>query len=228
MNDPGSPEESSGADAGAPEAEPPAAEAVFGAQTPTIRRFTADLALYSDTLGLLGPRELGRIWTRHILNCGLLATLVPRDAVVADVGSGAGLPGLVLAIARPDLAVTLIESMERRVSWLEDESARLGLTNVRVVHARAEAVTERFDIVTARAVGALTSLVPITAALAKPGGALLLMKGASVDAERKNAAKQIHRAGLTHVRVEIVGAGVGIEPTWIFRATVRAGGEFHQ
>jgi 16S rRNA (guanine527-N7)-methyltransferase len=210
------------------ETEPSAAAAVFGARIDAVRRFTADLAQHSDTLGLLGPRELTRIWTRHVLNCGLLASLVPHGATVGDVGSGAGLPGLVLAAGRPDLSVTLIDSMERRIQWLRDESTRLGLTNVTVLHARGEAVTDRFDVVTARAVGALTTLIPITSALAKPGGTLLLMKGAGVAAEQEKAKRQIRRARLVDVRVEIVGTGVGVEPTRIFRATVPAGDEFHQ
>src|SRR6185312_4768580 len=103
------------------------------------RRFTADLAQYGEELGLIGPVELPRLWTRHILNSVLLAPLL-RPGRVGDVGSGAGLPGLVLAIARPDVDFVLIEPMERRVEWLEHESSSLGLDNVEVVRARAEEV----------------------------------------------------------------------------------------
>jgi 16S rRNA (guanine527-N7)-methyltransferase len=172
-------------------------------------------------LGLIGPLEPPRIWSRHVLNSGLLAPFVPEGASVADVGSGAGLPGLVLAAARPDTRVTLIEPMERRVAWLQEESARLGLTNVVVERARAEdAAPGRFDVVTARAVGALTGLLPITAPLAKPGGRLALLKGAAVEAELAKAEKVIRRLGLRDVRVEIAGRGMASLETRVLVATL--------
>lgn len=206
------------------EVEPSVARQVFGGALPLIRRYAADLAERGPILGLIGPREPARLWTRHVLNCGLLAGGLPSGATVADVGSGAGLPGLVLAAARPDLAVTLIEPMQRRVEWLIQETERLGLTTVTVLRARAEDVPAgtRFDVVTARAVGALATLLPITAPLAQPGGRLLLMKGASAEQELAGAASVVRRLGLTAVDVDVLGAGMALEPTRVVRATVRS------
>lgn len=206
---------------GAVEPEPIEAVAVFGDRLPVVRRYTADLAEHGIVLGLIGPLEPPRLWSRHVLNSGLLAPFVPEGASVADVGSGAGLPGLVLAAARPDLAVTLIEPMERRVAWLEEESARLGLTNVAVERGRAEdAVPGRFDVVTARAVGALSGLLPITAPLGKPGGRLALLKGAAVETELAKAEKVIRRLRLTDVHVEIAGRGMASLETRVLVATL--------
>jgi 16S rRNA (guanine527-N7)-methyltransferase len=203
------------------EVEPAEARAVFGDRLPVVRRFTADLAEHGETLGLIGPLEVPRLWSRHVLNSGLLAPFLPQGSTVADVGSGAGLPGLVLAAARPDLALTLIEPMERRVAWLEEERDRLGLANVTVERARAEDVPPgRFDVVTARAVGALTGLLPITARLARPGGGLALLKGASVEAELTKAEKVIRRLRLADVRVEIAGRGMASLETRVLLATV--------
>jgi 16S rRNA (guanine527-N7)-methyltransferase len=203
------------------EQEPAEAVQVFGDRLPVVRRYTADLAEHGIVLGLIGPLEPPRLWSRHVLNSGLLSPFVSEGSSVADVGSGAGLPGLVLAAARPDLTVTLIEPMERRVAWLEEESARLGLTNVTVERARAEdAAPGRFDVVTARAVGALSGLLPITAPLGRPGGRLALMKGAAVEAELAKAEKVIRRLRLSDVRVEIAGRGMASLETRVLVATL--------
>ena len=203
------------------EQEPAEAAAVFGDRLPLVRRYAADLAEHGETLGLIGPLEVPRLWSRHVLNSGLLAPYLPHGASVADVGSGAGLPGLVLAAARPDLTVVLIEPMERRTAWLEEERARLGLEHVTIERVRAEdAAPGRFDVVTARAVGALSSLLPLTARLARPGGRLALLKGASVEAELAKAAKVIRRLGLEDVRVEIAGRGMASLETRVLLATV--------
>lgn len=204
------------------EDEPSVAQQVFGDALPLVRRYAADLAERGAVLGLIGPREPARLWSRHVLNCGLLASVVPLGATVADVGSGAGLPGLVLAAARADLVVTLIEPMQRRTDWLQQESQRLGLTNVVVVRARAEDArgATTFDVVTARAVGALSTLLPITAPLARPGGRLILMKGASAAEELASAAADVRRLGLLDVAVNVLGAGMALEPTRVVTATV--------
>jgi 16S rRNA (guanine527-N7)-methyltransferase len=203
------------------EPEPAEAAEVFGDRLPVVRRYAADLAERGVLLGLIGPLEPARLWSRHVLNSGLLAPFVPPGASVADVGSGAGLPGLVLAAARPDLVVTLIEPMERRTAWLEEESARLGLTNVVVERGRAEdAAPARFDVVTARAVGALTGLLPITAPLLRQGGRLMLLKGAAVEAELAKAEKVIRRLGLVDVHVEIAGRGMASLETRVLVATL--------
>ncbi|QCR44891.1 16S rRNA (guanine(527)-N(7))-methyltransferase RsmG [Curtobacterium sp. SGAir0471] len=204
------------------EQEPAAAAVLFGDRIELARSFTAELARRGEELGLIGPLELPRLWTRHILNSALLAPLLEADGRVADVGSGAGLPGLVLAIARPDVTFTLIEPMERRCDWLNAESERLGLENVTVLRGRAEDVADSVvvDQVTARAVSALSKLIPLTVPLVRSGGQLVLMKGARVDEEIEKARKVILRKRLTDVEVLELGDGVVEETTRVFRATV--------
>jgi 16S rRNA (guanine527-N7)-methyltransferase len=186
-----------------------------------MRSFVADLARYGEELGLLGPLELPRLWSRHIVNCALVAPLLTSGRV-GDVGSGAGLPGLVLAIARPDAHLVLIEPMERRVDWLISEVARLGLTNVSVVRSRAEDVKLEapLDQVTARAVTALAKLIPATAPLLKHGGEMLFLKGARVTEELQVAAAAVRKARLRDVEVLTLGQGITPEVTRVFRATV--------
>ena len=203
------------------EAEPSVAAELFGPRIELARSYTAELARRGEELGLIGPLELPRIWSRHILNCVLIAPLL-RPGVVGDVGSGAGLPGLVLAIARPDVSFVLIEPMERRIEWLRSETGRLGLSNVSVVRARAEdaRLDEPLTQVTARAVTALGKLIPATAPLVARGGELLFFKGARVAEEIETAAKQIRKAKLTNVEVLELGLGILPEVTRVFRATV--------
>jgi 16S rRNA (guanine527-N7)-methyltransferase len=203
------------------EAEPAVAATLFGDRIGDARSYTAELARRGEELGLIGPLELPRLWSRHIVNCVLLAPLL-RPGLVGDIGSGAGLPGLVLAIARPDVDFVLIEPMERRVDWLLSEAARLQLDNVRVARARAEdaKLGEPLNQVTARAVTSLSKLIPATSHLLRSGSELLFLKGERVSEEISAAAKQIRAAHLG--RVEVVELGVGIVPevTRVFRATV--------
>ena len=203
------------------EAEPVAAGTLFGARIDRARQFTADLASRGEELGLIGPLEIPRLWTRHILNCALLAPLL-KPGRVGDIGSGAGLPGLVLAIARPDVQFILIEPMERRVDWLQRESAALELDNVEVVRARAEEakLSPWLDQATARAVSALSKLIPLTVPLVRSGGQLLFLKGASVEAEIEAASPVIRRTRLADVEVLTLGGGLMAEVTRVFRATV--------
>lgn len=203
------------------EAEPIEATALFGDQIDAVRQYTADLGRRGEELGLIGPLELPRLWTRHIINCGLLAPLL-RPGSVGDVGSGAGLPGLVLAAARPDVHLVLIEPMERRVDWLIHEAKELGLTNVTVVRARAEEakLDQPLDQVTARAVTALSKLIPATAPLLRSGGEMIFMKGGRVAEEVEAAAKPIRKARLRNVEVLVLGEGITPEVTRVFRATV--------
>lgn len=205
------------------EAEPASAVKVFGARIDTARAFTEALALHGEERGLIGPLELPRLWSRHVLNSAVIAPLFWADARVGDVGSGAGLPGLVLAIARPDVSWVLIEPMERRVAWLNEQVDALGLQNVDVVRARAEEYAPQgsFDQVTARAVSALRTLIPSTAPLVRAGGELVLLKGAGAPGEIDAAERQIRRFRLKDVRVELVGEGVIAEPSRVVRATVR-------
>jgi 16S rRNA (guanine527-N7)-methyltransferase len=203
------------------EAEPEYADRLFGRGLVQARQFASDLSDKGVELGLIGPRELPRLWTRHLVNCALVAPLL-HEGRVGDVGSGAGLPGLVLAIARPDVSFVLIEPMERRVEWLRAEVSALELDNVEVLRARAEDAefSPWLDQVTARAVSALGKLIPISARLVRSGGELLFLKGASVDEEIVAAAKAIRKAKLSNVEVMELGAQFGTEPTRLFRATV--------
>lgn len=208
-------------DGGALEAEPEIAAELFGDRIDVARSFTEALAREGEERGLIGPLELPRLWSRHILNSVIAAPLFHGS--VADIGSGAGLPGLVLAIARPDVQWTLIEPMERRVTWLNEQVSALGLDNVDVVRARAEDVrpAEGFDVVTARAVSALRTLIPLTAPLVRDGGELTLLKGMNVGNEIVAAQKQIKKFRLSDVRVEVLGEGVLLETTRVLRAVVR-------
>ncbi|NRD26370.1 16S rRNA (guanine(527)-N(7))-methyltransferase RsmG [Frigoribacterium sp. VKM Ac-2836] len=204
------------------EAEPDVAATIFGDRIDVVRRYVADLAQHGEELGLIGPLELPRLWTRHVVNCGLLAPLLIAGGRVGDIGSGAGLPGLVLAAARPDSTLILIEPMERRVDWLTAEAERMGLDNVEVVRARAEDIQLDgwLDQATARAVSALSKLIPLTAPLVKTGGQLLLMKGARVDDEIAAARKVIARHHLIDVEARELGVGLVDETTRVFIATL--------
>lgn len=203
------------------EPEPAAADQLFGEHLEKGRAFTEALARHGEELGLIGPLELPRLWTRHILNSALVAPLL-RPGRVGDVGSGAGLPGLVLAIIRPDVSFALIEPMERRVAWLERQARELDLPNVNVVRARAEEAKLRgeLDQVTARAVSALRTLIPITAPLLRPGGELVLMKGAGVDGEIGAAEKAMRKFKVRDAEVLVLGEGQVSEVTRVFRASV--------
>ncbi|WP_454115984.1 16S rRNA (guanine(527)-N(7))-methyltransferase RsmG [Microbacterium aurum] len=205
------------------EPEPASAAVVFGDRLDLVRRFTAALAAHGEERGLIGPLEPPRLWNRHILNSAIAAPLFPTGGRVADVGSGAGLPGLVLAIARPDVEWVLIEPMERRVAWLNEQQRELGLDNVEVIRGRGEEWKQGpvLDAVTARAVSALRTLIPVTAPLLRSGGELILLKGANAENEIAAAEKAIRKHKLSDVRVEIVGEGVIAEPTRVLRATRR-------
>ena len=203
------------------EQEPAVAVAVCGDGIEALRQLAKDVARYGEELGLVGPRELDRLWTRHIINSAVLAPKL-TSGTLADIGSGAGFPGLVGAAIRRDVTCTLIEPLGRRAQWLSDESARMGLTNVIVVPERAEEMDGAgvFDQVTARAVSALSTLLPMATRLARSGGELLLMKGQRVDQEVREAAAVMVSLGLKNPRVETTGLEYGTEETRIFRATV--------
>ncbi|MDN4613482.1 16S rRNA (guanine(527)-N(7))-methyltransferase RsmG [Leifsonia sp. F6_8S_P_1B] len=205
------------------ELEPPAAATLFGDRLEIARAFTRNLAEQGEERGLIGPLELPRLWSRHILNSAIVAPLLWSGARVGDVGSGAGLPGLVLAIARPDVSFVLIEPMERRVAWLTEQVAELGLDNVTVVRARAEEVRldEPLDQITARAVSAFRKLLPLTAPLLRDGGQLVLMKGAGAQAELDAATKEIRKYKAHDLEVVELGDGVLDEITRVIHGTVR-------
>ena len=155
--------------------------------------------------GLIGPREAPRLWDRHIMNCAVVVPRVPLGSTVADVGSGAGLPGLVWAIARPDLRVTLVEPLLRRTVFLEEAIADLGLEGVTVLRSRAEEVEETFDVVTARAVAPLEKLAGWCLPLVRPGGVLLALKGRTAEEEVASSRVSLHKMGATDIVVSSHG-----------------------
>jgi 16S rRNA (guanine527-N7)-methyltransferase len=200
-----------------------AAEQIFGNRLDLAKRYVEHLATSGIERGLIGPREVPRLWSRHVLNCAVVAELIDDGARVADVGSGAGLPGLCLAIARPDLYLTLIEPLERRVVWLEEVVMDLGLDNVEIIRARAEQAVEKVDcdVVTARAVSALNTLAPLTIPLLGGTGELLAIKGRSAEDEISRAAKTIKKLGGIQTEVLTAGAGILSEPTTVVRVKVQ-------
>lgn len=196
---------------------PDAARALFGQRIELAARFAERLRGEGVRRGLIGPREEERLWDRHLLNSVAFADLLPTESTVLDVGSGAGLPGIPLAIARPDLKVTLLEPMARRVSWLEEVVAELDLP-VEVVRGRAEepAVRDRLkgqQIVVARALAPLARLVEWCLPLVRPGGLLLAQKGASAGEELERDRRAIVDAGGVDADVIECGSGVLAEPT---------------
>lgn len=186
---------------------------------PLAEAYVASLADAGVVRGLIGPREASRLWDRHLLNCGVLAEAVPEGSTVCDVGSGAGLPGLVLAIARPDLHVTLVEPLLRRTTYLEEVAADLDLSNVEVVRGRADALhgERAFDVVTSRAVAPLGRLLDWSMPLVAPTGTLVAMKGSSVADEIEDARPVLKRWGCAEPEIVELGAGLVSPPTRIVR-----------
>jgi 16S rRNA (guanine527-N7)-methyltransferase len=203
---------------------PEYAAAIFGAQLPLAVRYAELLCGPGIERGLLGPREPARIWDRHLVNCALVAQLIPPGARVVDVGSGAGLPGLVLALLRPDLRVDLVESLRRRVDFLNEAAASLSLGDrVRVVHGRAEerptvAMVGGADWVSARALAPLDRLVRWCIPLLRPGGHVLALKGERVADEVVEHSEAVVRAGggipqvvRCEVPTDAIGKGLSVD-----------------
>jgi 16S rRNA (guanine527-N7)-methyltransferase len=186
---------------------------------PLAEQYAELLATDGVVRGLIGPREVPRLWDRHLLNCAVLEELVPEDAEVCDIGSGAGLPGLVLAIARPDLRVTLVEPLLRRTTFLEEVVAGLGLDRVEVVRGRADDLhgVRWFDVVTSRAVAPLDRLLRWSMPLVAPHGALVAMKGSSVPEEIGSAGEVLRSLGCGTPRVIPLGDGLLERPTTAVR-----------
>ena len=205
------------------EPEPAVAQEIAGERIDVLREFARDLGARGEELGLIGPLEAPRLWTRHLLNSAVLAPLLDAGGRVADVGTGGGMPGLVLAIVRPDVRFDLIEPMERRCLWLGEQVDLLGLENVSVQRGRVEEFHGAFEVdqVTARAVTALRKLVPITAPLLRSGGEMLFLKGASVDNEIAAAEKALRKHRVSDVSVQVLGEGLLAETTRVFRGIVR-------
>lgn len=204
------------------EAEAAAAREVFGERLPLAQRYVEHLASSGIERGLIGPREVPRLWSRHVLNCAVLQELIEDEARVVDIGSGAGLPGLCLAIARPDLDITLVEPLERRVIWLGEVVEDLGLENVTVLRARGEQVAGEIeaDVVTARAVSALVGLLDITLPILKGRGQLLALKGRSAAEEVTKAQKKLNRYGARSTEIVTVGDELLEQPTTVVQITL--------
>ena len=210
------------------EAEPPAAAELFADDLAAARSYVELLATAGVERGLIGPRETDRLWSRHVINSAAAAEAFPADVRVVDIGTGAGLPGIPLALARPDLRVDLVETLERRVVFLREAVQLLGLTDrCRVVHGRAEAVIDECgeaDVVTSRAVAPLHRLAGWSAPLLRTGGLLLAMKGQSASDEIARDAVALERAGLVDATVVTVGGQWTDPPVTLVRATRSSGG----
>ncbi|MCM3887302.1 16S rRNA (guanine(527)-N(7))-methyltransferase RsmG [Frankia sp. R82] len=206
---------------------PPVAADIFGTQLSQAVRYTELLATAGVERGLIGPRETDRLWERHVLNCAVLAEVVPDGADVVDVGSGAGLPGIPLALARPDLRVELLEPMERRCRFLQEVIATLGLeSQVSVRRGRAPDAGigpdgRRFGVVVARAVAPLERLGAILLPMLQPDGVMLAMRGSRILAELQDARGSLGTQGWHPVDVVVCGEGRVDEPSRVLRA-VRA------
>jgi 16S rRNA (guanine527-N7)-methyltransferase len=206
-------------------AEPPAefagvAGEVFGERLGLARDFARLLVTDGVVRGLIGPREAPRIWERHLINCAVMAQMIPIGASVVDVGSGAGLPGIVLAVARPDLSITLVEPLARRTAFLSEAVAALGLeSTVQVVRGRAEDVVDGppagADVVTARAVAALDRLAGWCLPLAHVGGRVLALKGASARDEVEEHRAAVVALGGSDPVVHTCGDGLIDPPTTV-------------
>jgi 16S rRNA (guanine527-N7)-methyltransferase len=213
----------SGPGEASPPPAPESAAGVFGALLPVAAEFVARLATDGVTRGLIGPREVPRLWERHMFNSAVVAEVVPRGARVVDVGSGAGLPGIPLGIARPDLELTLVEPMARRVEFLEEVvgalAAPAGL-RWRVVRGRAEErsvakAVGPVDVVTARAVAPLPRLVGWCRGLMQPGTLLVALVGASALNTLPSLVPELEAAGMQDVHARAVGAELGDAATTV-------------
>ncbi len=204
------------------------ARGVFASALPQAEAYAELLATQATVRGLIGPREVPRLWERHVLNCAVVTDAVAEGSSVADIGSGAGLPGLVMAIRRPDLEVTLIEPLLRRTTFLEEVVEELELGNVTVTRARAEEVhgTRTFDVVTSRAVAPMDRLARWSLPLVRDGGTFLAMKGSSAERELGDAGAVLRTLGGRDPQVRLLGEGLLETPVTVVtmtRATPRRG-----
>ena len=212
---------------------PASAEQVFGDRLALAERFAAILTDTGVSHGLIGPREVSRLWERHVLNCAVIHPAIAAGQMVIDVGSGAGLPGLALAIARPDLDVHLVEPMLRRTNWLSRAVDELELTNITVHRGRAEQFwgVLRAPVVTARAVARLSELAGWCLPLLLPGGSMLALKGSHAAEELQADRALLHRLGAVEEGIETFGHGIVDPETTVLRVVVgdragrRAGGQ---
>jgi len=203
---------------------PPEAALVFGPALPAAARYAELLATEGVIRGLIGPRETDRLWDRHLLNCAVVAELLPVRGQLVDIGSGAGLPGIALALVRPALHVVLLEPLLRRSVFLTECVAELGLENVTVLRARAEdkqaVASIAADVATARAVAPLDRLARLAAGLLRPGGQLLAIKGQSAADELEAAKPVLLRLGVRSAEVLQAGHGMVVSATTVVRVVI--------
>lgn len=204
---------------------PTSARGVFSHALPRAEEYAELLATEATVRGLIGPREVPRLWERHLLNCAVVTDLMPEGSTVADIGSGAGLPGIVLALRRPDLLVTLIEPLLRRTTFLDLVVETMELPNVVVRRGRAEELQGEavFDVVTSRAVAPMERLAGWSLPLVRNGGLFLAMKGSSAAEELAESADAVRRLGGVDAHVEHVG-GEWLDPAVTVVAMRKAGG----
>jgi 16S rRNA (guanine527-N7)-methyltransferase len=201
---------------------PPSAHIVFVSSLSVATRFAGLLATRGLEQGLIGPREVPRLWDRHLLNCAVVAELVDgRCRTLVDIGSGGGLPGLVLAMVLPDVAVTLLEPMDRRCRFLAGCVTELELANVTVLRARAEDATVKADVATARAVAPLPRLAELAVGLVRPGGMVLAIKGRTAAQELTDAGPVLRRIGARSAEVVQAGHGKVVPATTVVRFFAR-------
>jgi len=206
----------------APDVPPPAATVVFGSALDQAQAFARMLATRGVERGLIGPHEVPRLWDRHLLNCAVVADLIDsRYRTLVDIGSGAGLPGLVLAMMRPELSVTLLEPMERRCRFLSECVAELGLANASVLRGRAEETVLRADVATARAVAPLDRLAEMAVRVVRPGGMVLAIKGRQAAGELRKARPVLRRLGVRDAEVVCAGEGKVDPATTVVRFFAR-------
>jgi 16S rRNA (guanine527-N7)-methyltransferase len=203
---------------------PTGAEALFGAELGRAVTYAGILATRGVDWGVIGPREVPKLWDRHLMNCAVVADLVDSSCgTLADIGSGAGLPGIVLALLRPAVQVTLIEPLERRARFLTECVSELELTNASVLRGRAEDVAGQVaaDVVTARAVAPLDRLVPLAVGVARKRGMILAIKGSGAAEELERARPVLRRVGARSAEVLSVGHGKVSPATTVVRFFAR-------
>jgi 16S rRNA (guanine527-N7)-methyltransferase len=195
---------------------------VFGSVLGGAEAFALILATRGVEQGLIGPREVPRLWDRHLLNCAVVAELIgSRCETLVDIGSGAGLPGIVLAMVRPEVQVTLLEPMERRCRFLSECVAELGLANASVLRGRAEDTVVRADVATARAVAPLDRLAELAVGVVRPGGMVLAIKGRTAADELRKARPALRRIGARGAEVVRTGQGKVVPATTVVRYFAR-------
>jgi len=199
---------------------------VFGSSLGLAERYAGLLAGPAVERGLIGPRETARLWDRHLINCAAVAELIPPGSSLIDIGSGAGLPGVVLAMLLPESAIVLLEPLARRAAFLEECVRALGLGNAAVRRGRAEEVAGQLtaDVVTARAVAPMQRLAAMALPLVRPGGLVLAIKGAAAAQELAAAGPVLRRLGVQDAAVVEAGRGKVSPPPTVVRLTAGAAG----